>query len=158
MKYRHLRGVAHNFGHSFVSRENYDGVADDYVMGQLACADVSSGEPELCVDVRTGHAGPPALLTQVVRLSVARYAAWFPRLLADHGIAAQAVARAEMRVRFDLSRVGVPGFTGPFMLPFQCIVQITDDHGRVHHGTINGAWPVRLRNTPSPSSPAPAGR
>jgi hypothetical protein len=158
MKYKHLRSVAHNFGHSFVSRENHDHATGDYVIGQLARAAVSSGEPELFMDVLARTAGPPPLLTTVVRRSLARYAGWFGELLRSHGIAAEAITHATLRVRFDLSRVDVPGRIGPYMLPFRCVVEITDDRGRVHTGTVPGAWPVRLDNPPARFYPHGAGR
>lgn len=158
MKYRLLKGVAHNFGHSFVSRENHDRAGGDYVIGQLARAAVSSGEPELFMDVLARQAGPPPLLTPAVRRSLTRYAGWFPELLRSHGIAAEAVTSATLRVRFDLSRVDAPGRTGPFMLAYRCVVQITDDRGRVHTGTVPGAWSVRLDNPPAPFHPHGAGR
>lgn len=158
MKYRVLGGVAHNFGHSFVSRENHDHATGDYVIGQLARVAVSSGEPELVMDVLARTAGPPPLLRPVVRQSLARYADWFPQLLRSHGIAAEAITQATLRVRFDLSRADVPGRTGPFMLPFRCVVEITDDRGRAHTGIVPGAWPVRLDNPPARFYPQGAGR
>lgn len=153
MKYKVLKGVARNFGHSFVSRENYDHGANDYVIGQLARAAVASGEPELRVDVLACRAEPRPLLTPVVRQSLVHYAGWFPRLLHSHGIPAEAVTGATMRVRFDLSRADTPGFTGTHRLPFLCVVHITDDRGRVHEGTVDGAWTVRLDNAPIPRLP-----
>jgi hypothetical protein len=158
MKYRVLGSVAHNFGHSFVSRENHDRATGDYVIGQLARAAVSSGEQELFMDVLARTAGPPPLLTPAVRHSLARYAGWFGELLRSHGITAEAVIQATLRVRFDLSRARVPGRTGPFMLSFRCVVEITDDRGRVHTGTVPGAWPVRLDNPPARFHPHGAGR
>lgn len=153
MKYKVLKGVAHNFGHSFVSRENYDHVADDYVIGQLARAAVALGEPELRVDVLARRADPRPLLTPVVRQSLIRYADWFPRLLHSHGIPPQAVTHATMHVRFDLSRAEMPSATGTHRLPFRCVVHITDERGRVHEGTVDGAWSVRLDNAPAPRLP-----
>lgn len=123
------------------------------MIGQLARAAVASSEPELRVDVLARRADPRPLLTPVVRRSLVRYADWFPRLLQSHGVSPAAVAGAAMCVAFDLSRAATPGVTGTHRLAFRCVVRITDDRGRVHEGTVDGAWTVRLDNAPIPRLP-----
>lgn len=88
-KYRAVKSVAHNFGHSFVSLTNY--MADDYVIWHLARAAAASRQPELRVDILSGGAEPAALVVPLVRSSLDWYAAWFPGLLRDHGIRRECV-------------------------------------------------------------------
>lgn len=140
MKYKAIKSVAHNFGHSFVSLTNY--MADDYVIGHLARAAVASGEPELRVNILAGTAEPAGLAVPLVRSSLDWYAAWFPGLLRDHGIRMESIREAAMRIRFDLARMALP--LPRVMLPFECVVEITDDRGVVHTGTVRDGWPVEL--------------
>lgn len=147
MKYKAIKSVAHNFGHSFVSLTNY--LVDDYVIGHLARAAVASGEPELRVDILAGDAEPAALRVPPVKSSLEWYTAWFPGLLRDHGVPMGAVRAATMRVRFDLSRLELP--LPRVTLPYECVVEITDDRGIVHAGTVRDGWPVETDQAGRPS-------
>jgi hypothetical protein len=133
VKYKAIKSAAHNFAHSFVSSMNY--VGDDYVIGHLARAAVASGEPEFRVDLLTGDAGPSAFLTEPVTSSLEWHVPWFGGLLKSQGVQMGAVREAAMRLRFDLSRLDVRGLK-PAMVPFECEVEITDDRGIVHVGTV----------------------
>lgn len=151
MKYKQIKSAAHNYAHSFVSSMNY--VGDDDVIGHLARAAVASGEPELRADLLTGDASPPALLTEPVKASLEWYVPWLDGLLRSHGADIDAVREATMRVRFDLTRVSDGrGFPGDAMLPFECEVEITDDRGIVHVGTVREF--VAFRNLAGTRHPA----
>ena len=140
MKYKRIKSAAHNYAHSFVSSMNWRG--DDYVTRHLARAAVASGEPELRVDLLTGDAKPSALLTEPVQSSLEWYVPWLDGLLRSHGADIDAVREATMRLRFDLSRLNVPGLT-PTEVPFECEVEITDDRGIVHVGTVRESVSIR---------------
>ena len=142
MRYHTIRSVAHNFGQSFVSLTNY--LDDDYVIGHLARAAAASRQAELRVDLLTGDAGPAALLTPAVKSSLDWYVAWLPGLLRTEGVPVHSLREAEMRVRFDLSRLASPALAR-VMVPFECVVELTDDRGVVHAGTVRDAWPVETR-------------
>jgi hypothetical protein len=141
VRYDAIRSVAHNLGQSFVSAMNQ--VGDDCVIGHLAGAAVSSRQAELRVDLRTGDAEPAELLVPPVAPSLEWYAAWLPGLLRDQGISMDRIREAAMVVRFDLSRLDLPGPTGQRMVPYECEVEITDDRGIVHVGTVRDTWPVQ---------------
>lgn len=141
MKYKVLKSAAHNFGHSFVSLLNYRG--DDYVMSHLARAAVETGAPELRVDLLSGRAEPQALLEPPIRASVAGYVSWFPELLSSHRIEPQAVRAAAMRVRFEPDRRSTNlGFADAWEIPFECVVTIVDDRGKIHEGLVRDHWCV----------------
>jgi hypothetical protein len=137
MKYKVIKGVAHDFGHSFVSLTNY--MADDYVMDRLASAALASGEPELRVDLLTGDAEPAALVVPLVRASLDTFAAWLPGKLGEHGVRRESVREATMRIQFDLPRLAVDG-AARVTVPFECVVEITDDRGIIHVGTVRDTW------------------
>lgn len=147
MKYKALKSAAHNFGHSFASGLNWRG--NDYVMSHLARAVVASGEVELNVDLLSGRADPAPLLTGPVQESVADYVRRFPDLLRSQRIEPEAVRVATMRIRFQPERqVHVIEGMGGWTIPFECMVGLTDDHGKVHQGRLVDEWAVDNFNVP----------
>src|SRR5258707_14108790 len=110
MKYKVIKSVAHNFGHSFVSLMNYRG--DDHVMSHLARLVVESGCTELSVDLMTGRAEPRALLWGPVGASLAAHVPLLPQLLVSQGLDSSAAPMGIMRRRFRPQqprvRTGVP--------------------------------------------------
>ena len=140
MKYKVIKGVAHDFGHSFVSLMN--NIADDYVMDHLLRASVASGEPELRVDLRTGAAEPAVLVVPLVRSSLDIHRAWLPGMLREHGVTLP-MREAAMSIRFDLSALRPPA-AGRVMVPLVCEVEITDDRGIIHVGTVRHQWPMEI--------------
>jgi hypothetical protein len=139
MKYKVIKSVAHNLGHSFTSLMNYR--ADDYVMSYLARAAVESRSSELRVDLISGAAGPSALLLEPVKESIHHYCVWLPKLLESHSVQPAAIINAGMVVRLNIDRVSDDrGFPGNFEPPFECEVTLVDDRGRDHVGRVKGWW------------------
>jgi hypothetical protein len=149
VKYKVLKSAAYNFGRSFASSLNWRG--NDYVMSHLARAAVASGEVELNVDLLSGRAQPPSLLAEPVQASVADYVRWLPDLLRSQRVSPEAIRAATMRVRFQPERrVDMNGEVGGWTIPYECVVRLTDDHGKVHQGRLVGHWSVDNFNV-SPS-------
>lgn len=59
-RYKVLKGVAHNIGHSFTSLMNY--ARDDYSMGHILRFARATGLSELTIDFITGQGRPAELL------------------------------------------------------------------------------------------------
>jgi len=139
MKYKAIRSAAHNYAHSFVSLLNYG--PDNYVMSYLAHAAATSGEPELRVDLLSGAAEPPPLLTAPVLRSIGGYVQCFPRHLESMNISVSAIRRAMLRVRFDLEgRRASAQYPRSVLYPFESSVEVEDDRGKVHLGTVRDEW------------------
>jgi hypothetical protein len=139
MKYKRIGSAAHNYAHSFVSLLNYG--PDNYVMSYLAHAAFTSGEPELRVDLLSGEAGPEALLVEPVRQSVGWYVQRFPEYLESMSVSVDAVRRATLRVRFDLARRSESvRHPRSIRYPFEAVVEVEDDRGKVHVGTVRDEW------------------
>ncbi len=149
MKYKALKSAAHNVGRSFASSLNWRD--NDYVMSHLARAVVTSGEVELDVDLLSGRAQPPPLLAEPVQASVADYVRRFPDMLRSQRISPEAVRVATMRVRFEPERrVDMKEGIGGWTIPYECLVSLTDDHGKIHEGRLAGRWGVDNFNVTPP--------
>jgi hypothetical protein len=61
-RYKVLKGVAHNIGHSFTSLMNY--AIDDYTMGHILRLARKSGKDTLIIDFITGVGRPAELLQE----------------------------------------------------------------------------------------------
>jgi len=150
MKYKVIKSVAHNFGHSFISLMNWRG--EDYVMAHLARAAVRSGVDTLRVDLLSGAAEPDALLSRPVRASVEAYVRGLPRDLESQGVTPAAVVGGEMCVRFDLAqRAEDRTWARHFRVPVECVVRLTDDRGKTSEGRVTESWLVSY-DWPPPST------
>ena len=139
MKYKNLKSVAHNFGHSFTSDMNWAG--DDYLMNHLARAAIRSGATEFWADLLSGAAGPDALLLPQVRESVMSRRGVLARLLATQGADPSRVPGAAMRLRLDVARRSAhPSQPDIWEFPFECVVELTDDRSVTHRGEVRGWW------------------
>jgi hypothetical protein len=74
-RYKVLKSVAHNIGHSFTSLMNYSG--DDYVMGHVLRFARKTGCDTLRIDFVNGKASPPELLVDPIADVPARYVNFF---------------------------------------------------------------------------------
>jgi len=120
---------------------NYRG--DDYVMSHLARLVVETGCSELSVDLMTGRAEPRVLLWGPVGASVAAHVRWFPDLLASQQIDPSAVSVGTMRVVFwPEQRTTRTSPATAWQIPFECVVALGDDRGKLHDGRIRDVWMV----------------
>jgi hypothetical protein len=146
-RYKVLRSVAHSFAHSFTSLMNY--VDDDYVMGHLLRRARKTGEATLTVDILTGSASPPALLSQEVAGSVRHYCEWFPKLVVSHKSDMQFVRAARLAVSFDLSKRR-PVRDAPDLeeSPYVCRVEIEDDQEKIWSAEMRDWWYPETESSP----------
>ena len=134
-----LRSVVRSVADQFTSLTNY--VGDDYVMGHLLNAVRETGQRTLTVNMLTGEAHPPELLTPEVARSVSWYSEGFPELVRRSGSAAEFVKSAEMRITFDtdVARARYVGDPLPES-PYRCEVLLTDDRGKTFEASVSGWW------------------
>ena len=138
-RYKVLKSVAHNMGHSFASLMNDEG--NDCVMSHLLRRAREVHEPSIVIDLMAGTAGPASLLTPEVVDSVNEYCGWFPHQLTAHKTDQRYVRAARMTVTFDLA-VERPARYAPDRMesPYVCHVAITDDRGKVWSADIKDWW------------------
>jgi len=146
-RYKVLKGVAHNIGHSFTSLMNY--MNDDYVMGHILRFARETGQDTLTIDFVKGEAGPSELLGAPISEVPSRYVKVFWDLVERHGSDRSLVQDALLTLRFDTA-VERPLRTAPESKesPFTCDVQITDTRGAKYQAHFEGWWHPERFNSP----------
>ena len=143
MKYKNIKSVAHNIGHSFLSDMN--GVMDDghYVIVPRVLFHVAEqeGVSDVRIDLLTGTIDPPAVATAQVQEAVGHYVRRLPELLTSQSVLPAAVVGATLTIVFDYSRrretISQPKETAQ---EFACTVELSDDRGCVHVGRPANWW------------------
>ena len=141
MKYKILKSLAHNWGHSFTSDSNI--VHEDFAMSYIVRAGVETGSSELRVDLLTGKVSPSSLLTDPARRSLEHYVRWFPELAASQGVPIEVIQQADAVLTLDLARQRAgTGSLETINVPFEIRVRLVDDLGREHLGKVVDVWPA----------------
>src|SRR6185437_11872887 len=122
-KYKVLKGVAHNIGHSFTSLMNY--ATDDYTMGHILRLARESGKDTLIIDFMTGVGRPAELLRDPISEVPRRYSDWFWKLVESSGSDRSLVQSADLILKYDLE-TSKPGLNGISLSPYVCHVSIVD--------------------------------
>jgi hypothetical protein len=150
-RFKVLKSVAHNIGHSFTSLANYSG--DDYVMGHILRFARRTGRDTLTIDFVRGDAGPPELLEEPISQITAWFTHKFWDLVKQHGSDRSLVRNATLMLRYDIGTYH-PLLPAPLVTqsPFTCDVQITDIRGKNHAAHFDGWWyperPERSKTKP----------
>lgn len=139
-RYKVLKSVAHNIGHSFTSLMNYS--VDDYSMGHILRFARQTGLDTLTIDFVTGEGGPSALLRDPISEVPRRYAKMFWDLVRRSGSDRSMVEAATLTLKYDLtkSRSGPPVES-----PYICDVSITDTRGKEYRAHFEGWWYVERK-------------
>ncbi len=143
MKYKVIRGVAHNLGHSFLSDSNAvmrDGVYT-IVPAVLFSAAKAAAVPRVDIDLMRETIQPPELAVPEVVQSLAFYHGWLPKLLSNHGVGSGVVQAATISISFDYARIRRSAFHPTEEIPeFGCTVRLTDDRGITHEAMPKDWW------------------
>ena len=139
ISHKPLKGVSHDFGHSFISLMNY--INNDYLLGHLLRQSRKTKINKLTVDILNGKAEPKKLLTSGIKSSIKHYSNWFPTLVNQSGSTMDYVTAATIIIQFDLVT------TRPFPPdnrfienPFTCDIVIVDDRGKEYRHRHQGWW------------------
>lgn len=139
-RYKVVKSVAHNIGHSFTSLMNY--ADDDYSMGHILRFARETGLDTLTIDFVTGQARPAALLREPISEMPRWYAKRFWDLVTSSGSDRAMVQAATLTLRYDLTK----GRSGPpIENPYVCDVFILDDRGQDYCFHFEGWWYVEKR-------------
>jgi hypothetical protein len=146
-RYKVLKSIAHNTGHSFTSLMNYAG--DDYAMGHILRFARRTGRDTLTIDFVKEEAGPPELLAEPISELPAQYTKWFWHLVKTQGSDRSLVQGATLTLRFDIATQRPHSSDARFIeSPFVCDVEIRDTRGKDYRAHFDGWWyPEQLEHS-----------
>ena len=134
-KYKNIKSVAHNIGHSFLSDMNMLGSGSGYVLvpEEIYWVAKSANEQKVRIDLMTGEVEPQSVATPNVTESAAIYARRLPELLLSQSVEPSMVRSAFLELEFDFARPGVSRSYPSLELPnVTCTVTLDDDRGISH--------------------------
>jgi hypothetical protein len=145
-RYKVLKGVAHNIGHSFTSLMNY--ADDDYTMGHILRFARETRTDRLTIDFVTGTGKPAALLREPISGVPRWYTTRFWDLVASSGSDRSLVKVATLTIQYDLTKT----LSGPpAENPYVCDVSIVDDRGKCYRAHFAGWWYVEKKVFTAPA-------
>jgi hypothetical protein len=134
-KYKNIKSVAHNIGHSFLSDMNMLGSGRGFVLvpEEIYWVAKSANEPKIRIDLMTGEVEPQSVATRNITESAAIYARMLPKLLASQSVEPSMVRSAFLELEFDFAHPGVSRSEPSLELPnVTCTVTLDDDRGISH--------------------------
>jgi len=138
-RYKLLKNVAHNLGHSFTSLMNFAGT--DYAMGHILRFARQTGHDTLRINLVTGEAEPPELLAPPITELPVRYMQMFWYLVDRHGSDRSFVQDARLLLRFDTSQARPAQVAPQFQeSPYTCDVTLIDVRGNEYLAHFEGWW------------------
>lgn len=140
-KYKVLKSVAHNLGHSFLSDMNAVSPGWTIVPEILYQVAKAQGEQHIAVDFLSGEIDPPSLRTPEVAESIANYQRQLPSLVESQGAAMEMVHGVTLNIEFRFDEPRHSRYDPEVELPsFECEVVIVDDRGSRHIGRPKKWW------------------
>ena len=139
-KYKVLKSVAHNLGHSFLSDMN-TGDFKTFVPETIFQLALENHSPRVDIDFINQTVSPKVFDVPDVAKSVECYLKMLHALVEDQGSSWDFVREARLRLEFDLENTTEtkchPRRPKPSL---KCLVEIVDDRGVTHQGRPNHWW------------------
>jgi hypothetical protein len=134
-KYKALKSVAHNLGHSFLSEMNTVDSFKSYVPETLFALACAHALPRIMIDFFNGAVTPTTFAVHDVLKSVSMYRKALPRLVDSHGASWDTVRGAGLELVFELpTDPQALVDRAPVKPSFKCRVHVLDDRGINHVG------------------------
>ena len=134
-KYKNIKSVAHNIGHSFLSDMNMLGSGKGFVLvpEEIYWVAKAANEARVRIDLMTAEVDPPALATRNIRESAEIYSRKLSQLLQSQSVDPPMVRGAFLELEFDFAHPGVSRSEPSLELPsVACTVTLDDDRGISH--------------------------
>jgi hypothetical protein len=139
-RFKVLKGVAHNVGHSFTSLMNYS--ADDYSMGHILRFARETGLDTLTIDFMTGEGRPAALLRDPISELPRWYTKMFWDLVSRSGSDRSLVQSATLTLKYDLQSNRPGPLPEAIQSAYTCEVSIVDTREKCYAAYFSGWWHV----------------
>ncbi len=149
-KYKHLKGVAHNWAHSFLSIENYN--EHGYFIGLLHDSAKINDVSKIVINLLNSDLSPKSIVTKELSQFIKHIPWEFSRFLLNQGCNSNMVQNARLEIKFQLndSNQNLPDisnifiFTDQLKAPTQSIYTakafILDNKGKEHTAIIEEWW------------------
>ena len=143
-----LRGVAHNFAHSFLGL-GYWYIENSWPIQHLLMAARAAGEATLRINLLTGEIHPPSVSSTPLQKALSHVPETFRDVLERSGASASFVTSAALTITFRFAEKipGKPsghsfgaGVIVPEMVPYSARTTIVDDRGVVHEAAVREWW------------------
>ena len=142
-KYKVLKAVAHNVGHSFLSDMNYVGTGSRFTMVPELIFQTARKERVTAfhLDLINQVIEPEAFDIPEINESAGYYRKMLWNQVDNQGADPAFVRAADLWIRFDLESRRTSRYVGHAELPvFSCEVTIIDDRGHSHVGRPDHWW------------------
>jgi hypothetical protein len=137
-RYKVLKGVAHNIGHSFTSLMNY--AVDDYSLGHLLRFARDSGKTTLFIDLTTGEGRPQDLLNEPISALPEWYSKMFHHMVTSSGSDMSLIRSATLTLTYNLHLSRPLRNLDVFETRYICDVSVVDVRGKVYPSHFEGWW------------------
>jgi hypothetical protein len=145
VKYKNIKSVAQNLGHSLLSDMNAATIRGHYmfVPQRLFAAATAARVGRIAIDFFRGQVAPDIVRSPELQTAVTQYAESLPRMLESQNVNANAVVGARMTIDLDYEHTREARYAPAEAIPeFTCTVELTDDRGVVDIGTPANWWRV----------------
>ena len=139
-RFKVLKGVTHNVGHSFTSLMNYS--VDDYSMGHILRFARETGLDTLTIDFMTGQGHPASLLSDPISDLPRWYTKMFWDLVKSSGSDRELVQSAILTLNYDLQRTRPSPIAQVLQSPYNCDISVLDIRGKNYCAHFEGWWYV----------------
>lgn len=147
-RFKVLKSVAHNIGHSFTSPMDY--AVDDYSMGHILRFARETGINALTIDLLTGHGTPASLLREPISGLPEWYSKMFLKIVQSSGSDRELLQSATLTLVYDLQRSKPGPIPDEPQSPFNCDVSIVDIRGKSYAAHFDGWWYVERATSSMP--------
>lgn len=138
MKYKNLKSIAHNLGHSFFSLMNYTGA--DYVIERLYKRAKETKISSIKIDFLNQIIEPSEFNIVGVMNALKNYREYFPRDLESQNCSITQIKEVNIFLNFDLTKKRRSEYTDLELATYECIVEILDDRNITHKATVVEWW------------------
>jgi len=149
-KYKVLKSVAHNLGHSFLSDMNTVDRFKTFIPQVLRDIAEEKGVATVEVDFMERSVSPAVFRRPDTEEAVGVYHDKLRRLVNDQGASWSMIDKARLRLQFDLAHSHTAEGSRSRRPEFICEVEIVDDRGKIHVGAPQNWWndPLGVRMHP----------
>lgn len=134
-----LKGVAHNFAHSFISLMNFD--SEDYILGHIQTVALKTKKSILNIDFISGIIEPEEYKTAPIVNSIHRYMRSFYDFAKGGGSDINFVTSIKMKIQFDINKSReCPFHNGRIENPYICDIEIIDDSNKLYTAHFEDWW------------------